>query len=354
MITKKGWATQIMFGAFKKEASFNAGVTMNSTNACSMQGFEAEVSFPDVVANDKDEITGTEFGTTQEIIETRVDINYKEAKAKPNSLAFLSALVLGNIVSTQDGALAAYRHKMTRVAAGTALPSTQAEFKMGGLQYAAKGIKGKSLKISASEAGFVSLEAALMGAGGRDTSATAFVPAISESWMKVNQAKFFMEDGATISIAGTLTQGLQNISSGTPADLSARFKNLELSFDNSLEGQPGSGGAGIYQDIDYGRRKADLKFSLLANDVTELNHYFNQDVLAVEFDIKGALIAATGTMYYGGQIIVPRFKLKAAPWPKGGANDILTIDMEADIQDDGTNSPVIIEAYTAKAAYLAA
>lgn len=354
MVTKKGWASEIMFGAYKKEASYAAGVTMNSTNACSMKGFEAEVSFPDVVANDKDEITGTEFGTTQEIIETRVDLNYKEAKAKPNSLAFFAALVLGNIVSTQDGAFTAYRHKMTRVANGTALPSTQAEFKMGGLQYAVKGIKGKSLKIAANEAGFVSLEAALMGAGDRTSSATAFVPAITESWMKVNQAKFFMEDGATISIAATLTQAAQNISSGTPADLSARFKSLELSFDNSLEGQAGSGGAGVFQDVDYGRRKVDLKFSLLANDVTELNHYFNQDILAVELDLKGALIAAGGTMFYGGQIIVPRFKLKSAPWPKGGANDILTIDMEADIQDDGTNSPVIIEAYTAKAAYLAA
>lgn len=354
MVTKKGWASQIMFGAYKKEGTYGAGVTMDATNACSMQGFEAEVSFPDVVVNDKDEITGTEFGTTQEIIESRVEITYKEAKAKPNTLAFLATLILGQRVSTQDAALTAYKHKITRIAAGTALPSTQAEFKVGGLQYAVKGIKGKSLKVSANEAGFVSIEAALMGAGDRATSATGFVPVISESWMKVNQAKFYMEDGATISIAATLTQAAQNISSGTPADLSARFKSLELSFDNGLEGQTGGGGAGLYQDIDYGRRKADLKFSLLANDVTELNHYFNQDILAVELDLKGALIAAGGAMYYGGQIIIPRFKLKSAPWPKGGANDILTIDMEADIQDDGTNSPVIIEAYTAKATYLSA
>lgn len=353
MVTKKGWASQFMLGAYKKEATYGAGVTMDATNACSMQGFEAEISFPDVVVNDKDEITGTEFGTTQEIAESRVELTYKEAKAKPNTLAFLAALVLGSVTSTKDGAYNAWKHKATRVAAGTALPSTQAEFKMGGLQYAVKGIKGKSLKISASEAGFVSIEAALMGAGDRATSATAFAPVISESWMKVNQAKFFMEDGATISIAGALTQGAQNISSGAPADLSARFKSLELSFDNSLEGQAGSGGAGLYQDIDYGRRKADLKFSLLANDVTELNHYFNQDILAVEFDLKGALIATGGTMFYGAQIVVPRFKLKSAPWPKGGANDFLTIDMEVDIQDDGTNSPVIIETYTAKAAYLA-
>jgi len=354
MITKKGWASQFMFGAYKKEAAFGAGVTMDATNACSMRGFDAEITMPDVVMNDKDEVTGAEFGTTQEIIASRLEINYKEAKAKPNTVAFLSALVLGASASTKDGAFNAWKHKITRVAAGTAQPSTQAEFKVGGLQYSAKGIKGKSLKISAADSGLVSVEAGLMGAGDRATSATAFVPVITESFLKVNQAKFWMENGSSISVAATLTQDAQNISSGTPVSLGARLKSFELSYDNALEGQVGFGGAGLYQDIDCGRRKAELKFSLLFNDATELNHYLNQNPLAVEFDLKGALIAAGGTMYYGVQLIVPRFMLKAAPWPKGGANDTLTIDMEADIQDDGTNSPVIVEVYTAKAAYLAA
>lgn len=354
MITKKGWASQFMMGAYKKEATFGAGITMDATNACSMRGFEAEITMPDVVMNDKDEVTGAEFGTTQEIIETRLEINYKEAKAKPNTVAALAALVFGAVTSTKDGAFNAWKHKITPVAAGTALPSTQVEFLVGGLQRAAKGIKGKSLKIAASESGLVSIEAALMGAGDRATSATAFVPVITESFLKVNQAKFWMEDGSNISVAATLTQDAQNISSATPASLGPRFKSFELTYDNGAEGQVGAGGAGLYQDIDYGRRKAELKFSLLFNDATELDHYLNQTPLAVEFDLKGALIAAGGTMYYGVQIIVPRFMLKAAPWPKGGPNDRLTIDMEADIQDDGTNSPVIIEVYTAKAAYLAA
>lgn len=354
MQTKKGWATQFMLGAYKKEASYGAGVTMDATNACSLKGFDAEVSFPDVVVNDKDEVTGSEFGTTQEILESRVDITVKEAKAKPNTIAALAALALGGITSTKDGAFNAWRHKIIPVTAGTALPSTQAEFKVGGLQHSAKGIKGKSLKLSAGDSGFVSVEAALMGAGDRATSATAFVASVSESWLRVNKAKFWMENGANITVAGTLTQDAQNISSGSPVALGARMKSFEWSFDNGLEGQAGFGGAGLYQDADYGRRKCELKFSLLADAATELNHYLNQDILAVELDLKGALIAAGGTMYYGVQIIVPRLKLKAAPWPKGGVNDILTIDMEGDVQDDGTNPVSIIEVYTGKAAYLAA
>lgn len=354
MITKKGWASQFMLGAYKKEASYAAGVTMNGTNACSMRGFTAEITYDDVVDNDKAEITGAEFGTTQEILEQRVKISYKEEKAKPNSLIALAALALGNITSTQDGAYTAYKHKITRVAAGTALPSTQAEAKIGGPQYAFKGIKCNTLKISGKESGGVSIEAGLIGAGDRTTSATAFPAVITESWMKLRNAKFFLESGASISIAGTLTQGAQNISSGAGTNLSARMKSFDFNWDNALEGQPGFGGAGLYQDCDYGRRKADFKCSLIFNDSTELDYYLNQTVLAVELDLQGALIAAGGTMYYGFQLIIPRLMLKSAPFPKGGPNDSLMIDLDADIQDDGTNSPVIIEGYSAKAAYLAA
>ncbi len=354
MVTKKGWASQFMLGAFKREATYGAGVTMDANNACSMRGFEAEVAWDDTVVNDKDEVTGTEFGTTQEITESRVSINYKEAKAKPNSIIALAALTLGSVTSTKDGAYNAWKHKMVPVAAGTALPSTQAEGKVGSIQRAYKGIKGNTLKIASEAGGIVSAEAGLMGDGSRATSATAFAAAVSESWLKVNQAKFFMEDGSDISIAATLTQGAQNISSSTPVDLSPRFKSFELNYDNALEPQPGAGGAGLLQDIDYGRRKIGLKFSLLFYDGTELDHYLNQNPLAVEFDLKGALIAAGGAMYYGVQIIVPRFKLVSAPLPKGGVNDSLVIDCECDVQDDGMNPALIIEAYNAKSTYLAA
>lgn len=353
MITKKGWDRNLMLSLFKKEATFNAGVTMSAPNACSMKGFEGEVTYDDKVVNNKDEVTGTEHGTDQELIAQGVKFSYKEKNAKPNSLAGIAALVMGNVASTQDGVLAAYKHKIIPVAVGTALPSIQVEEKFGGIQRAYKGMKGASLKIAAEAGGLVSFDAELLGSGARDASATAFVASITESWMRLSNCKVWMENGSAIAIDAVLTQDLENISSGTPADLKTRIKSFEWSWDNALEGQFGFGGAGVFQDIDYGRRKADLKFTLLFSDATELDHFTNQNPLAIEFDLKGALIAATGTMYYGFHLIVPRFKLKTAPLPKGGAGDTLTQDFECAVFDDGTNPASIIEVYNAKAAYLA-
>lgn len=354
MITKKRWPDQLMLSLLKKEATYDAGVTMDNTNACSMKGFESEVSWDDEVVNDKDAITGTEHGTDQEIVSQGVKINYKEARCKPNTLIGLAALTLGSHATTQDAALTAYKHNIVPVAVGSALPSIQAEEKAGGIQYAYKGIKGNSLKLSGEAGGFLSLESELIGSGTRDTSATAFANKISESWMKMSNCSTFLESAGDISIASPLTQGAQNISSSAPENIAARMKSFELTFNNNSEKQLGFGGAGVAQDIDYNRRAIELKLSLLFNDVTELNYYLNQDALALELDLKGALIAAGGAMYFGGQIIVPRFKLKAAPLPKGGVDDVLTVEFDCDVQDDGTNDALIIEGYSAQSAYLAA
>jgi hypothetical protein len=354
MITKKGWASQLMMSLYGKEATYNAGVTMSGTTACSMQGFESEVTWPDTVVNDKAEVTGKEHGYDQEITQQAVELTYKEPKAKPNTIAGLAALGLGSVTSTQDGALAAYRHKIVPVAAGSALPSVQVESKIGGIQYGYKGIKCKTLKLSGEAGNMVSLEAGLMGSGTRTTSATAFPSAISESWLKLRDCKVWMENGSTISIAASLTQDAQNISSGAPASLGARLKSFEWSWDNALEGQVGFGGAGVFQDADYGQRKAALKFTMLFNDSTELDHFLNQRPLAIEFDLKGTgPIATGGAYYYGMQLIVPRFKLKAAPLPKGAAGEVLTCELDCEVFEDGTNPASIIEVYTAKPAYLA-
>lgn len=354
MNTKKGWNQELMLSLFKKESSYDAGVTMNNANACSMAGYESEATWEDKVENDKGEVTGKEHGYDQEIVEQGVKISYKEPRAKPNSLAGLAALVMGSVTSTQDAALTAYKHKITPIAVGSALPSIQAEAKKGGIQYAYKGVKGNSIKLAGEAGGVVSLDSELMGSGSRATSATAFANKIVESWLKLSNCKVWMEDGTDISISAALVQDAEDISSATPADLKARLKSFEWGFENKLEGQPGFGGAGVFQDIDYGRRAASLKFTMLFSDNTELNHFINQNPLAIEFDMKGALIASTGSMYYGFQLIVPRFKLKSAPLAKGGVNDILTVEMDCEVFEDGTNAVSILEVYNAQAAYLAA
>ena len=352
MITRKGWQDQIMMSLYAREATYDAGVVMNSANACSMKGFEAEADWSDTVQDDKDSVSGAEHGTDQEIVAQNVDISYKEARAKPNTLAGLSALTLGAITSTKDGAFNAWRHKCTPVPAGSALPSIQVEARKGGVQYAYRGVKCGSLKLAGEAGGYISLEAALKGSGTRVVSATAFAPSIIESWMKLSNCKVWMETGANIAISAALVQDAEDISSATPDDLKVRMRSFSVGWDNAIEGQAGMGGGGVFQDLDYGRRKAELSFSLLFNDVTELNYFLNQEPMAIEFDLKGALIAVGGSMFFGAQIIIPRFKLKKAPLPKGGPGDILTCDFECDVQDDGTNAPLIIETYNARAAYL--
>lgn len=170
MITKKGWLQALMFSLFKKEAAYNADVVMSDANACSMKGFEVTQEFPDNPVSDRDEVTGTEHGTEQEIIEKRVNLTYSEPKAKPNSLIGLAALVLGSVTPTKDGDNDAYSHRIIPVPVGMALPSINAEFLKGGIQYKYKGLKGNTLKISGEAGGLVSLEATLLGSGSRESA----------------------------------------------------------------------------------------------------------------------------------------------------------------------------------------
>ena len=354
--TKKSWKQEMMMSLFKKEATYDAGVTMSNANACGMSGFLLDPKWPDEIKNDKGSVTNYEHGNTQEITNTRVELTYTEDKAKPNSLAGLAMLTLGAITSTQDAALASYKHKITPVAHGTALPSMQVEHLKGGLQYAYKGIKGNTLKLSGEAGGYAQLEAALIGSGTRATSATAMAAKISESWMKLSNCKVWMETGANISttIDTPLVQGTENISSATPDTIHTRLKSFEWMWNNNLKPQDGFGGAGVYQDIDYGRRMQDLKFTMLFNDATELAYFTAQDACAIEFDLKGAIVVATSVNYFGFHLVIPRFHIREAPLPVGGVDEELTAEFVCECEEDGTNSPVIIEVYSAQASYLGA
>ncbi|HDZ61862.1 MAG TPA: hypothetical protein ENH40_01795 [Nitrospirae bacterium] len=351
MISKKGWDEEFMMSFFLKEASYDAGVSMVDANACGMKGFEVGVEWDDEVVSDKDAVTGSEHGTDQEINTQSVKINYKEPRARPNTVAGLAALVMGDITSTLDVA-GAYAHKIIPVAIGTAIPSIQAEHKKGGVQYTYKGVKGESIKLAGEAGGYVSVESPLIGSGTRATSATAFAAKITESWMKISNCKFWLESGADIDISAALAQNAEDISSVSPEDLKVRFKSFEWTFSNNPEKQIGCGGAGVAQDIDYGRRSVEFKFSLLFNGTSELDNFLNQDVVALELDLKGGLIPGGGTSYYGLQLIIPRVKFKSAPLPQGGVGDILTQEIECDTQDNGTDAISILEVYTAQAAYL--
>ena len=355
MQANKGWNQNLMMSLFEQEGEYDAGVTISTGNTCSLSGYEFEPGWPDTITNDKGLVTGKEHGYDQEITQYGFEATYKEPNARPNSLAGLAALVMGASVPTKDAELIAYQHLITPVPIGTGLPSIHIEHKKGGLQYKYTGVKGNSLKLSGEAGGYVSLEAALLGSGTRATSSEEFVAAITESWMKLASMSIWMESGTDITIAAAAdrVQSAQNISSATPDDLGARFKNFEFNWNNNLIAQPGAGGAGVFQDIDYGRRSASMKFGIIQYDGTELAYYTDQDVVAIELNLKGALIAVEGAMYYGADLIIPRCKIKAAPLPAGGVDDDLTQEFDVEIFDDGTNSAVELIVYTAQAAYMA-
>jgi hypothetical protein len=348
--TKKGWNRAIMCSLFHKEATYDAGHAMADANACSLTGYELDTIWDDVVINDKSEVTGKEHGYDQEIVETRYRATLRFPKVKPNDLAGFASYGLGSSTPSQDGAHTAYKHKIVPQTVGTVLNSMQVEELFGGLQYYYRGVKVNTIKLSGEAGGLLAMEVGLIGSGTRATSATAMAAAITESWMKLHDCKVWFETGAAISIEATLRQDTEDLSSATPDNLYPRLRSFEWTWDNGLIGQPGFGGAGVLQDIDYARRKCGLKFQLQFYDTTELDYYTSQAACAIEFDLKGAVVE-TSDFYYGCHLVVPRFKLKAAPLPKGGPNDTLIADYDCEVFDDGTNAATIIEVYNAQAAY---
>ncbi|MDF1537143.1 MAG: phage tail tube protein [bacterium] len=353
MARLKGKSTELMMSLYTKELTYDAGVTMNDTNACSMKGYTVEEDWPDEVQSDREEITGSEFATVQEIITKGFSTPVGIPKARPNDIIGLMALAMGGgVTSTQDGVTGAYTHKVALAGIEAAMPSIQSEIKKGGIQYGYKGVMCNSIKLACDAGQPVSVEVELIGSGTRATSATAFASKITESWVKASQALAWLESGTDISISASLVQGAEDISSATPADLKARIKRFEFSLNNNMEGDFGYGSE-VFQVLDKGIRELGLMVDLTFADATEMNHFLNQDNLALELDFKGAQVPTASTLYYGFQLVVPRCRLQKVPLPKGGPMDALTQSLEVEFLDDGTNQVFLFEGYNAKSQYLA-
>jgi hypothetical protein len=346
-----GHQDQLAMSLLKKEATFNAGVAINDTNACSMHEFGGSFEWEDRVDSDKSQVTGREHGTGQQIIGQGLKGTYTEEKAKPNSLAGLGALVMGNVVTVQDGAFLAYRHT---IAPGANLPSISVMGKKGGLQYTYDGVKGESFELRGEEGSPASLSAEVMGSGKRTASATTFPAKVLESWLLLTNCKVWLESGANVVISSPLIQDAEDISNATPEVLGPRMLSYAFRYKNNLRPQHGFGGAGVLQDIQHGRRSVELELSMLFVDNTELNYYLNQDRLAIEFDLVGGVVAVGGAYKFGYQLVVPTFKLKKPVLAEGGVDDSLLANFQTEVFEDGTNPVATMAVYNAKAAYLAA
>ncbi|HAR46981.1 MAG TPA: hypothetical protein DCS05_12700 [Nitrospiraceae bacterium] len=356
MNTKKGWEQSLMISSKTKEASYGAAVAVIADNFQGIKAFsDYSPEWADVVETDKDTVSGAEHGTDLDIISQGFKVNIAQPRAKPNFVNAMVGAALGSMTPTQDGALVAYKQKIVPVAVGTALPSFNLIGKKGGLQYLHKGCKVNSITLSGEEGKALSCEAEIIGSGHRATNADSFIAEPSESWILMKNGYCWMEDGANISIAAANTQGSEDISSATPEDLKVKIKKFSWKWNNNLEGQPGfgAGNSGVFQDMDYARRTQELTFTLRFEDDAHVAFFEAATALAMEIEVKGALIAGGGAMYYGMALRIPRFKLTKAPLPQGGVGDSLTAEYSCDIQDDGTNPAVIVEVYNAIAAYYA-
>lgn len=202
MQSKKGWDAYLMASIFQKEAAFAGGKTHTSNTSCSFKGFEFDPGYADTVTSDKDEITGKEHGYDQEITAYGNNPTVKFARVRPNDLAAFASLVLGITTPTKDGDFTAYRHLIYPIENGSALPSISVVHKIGAIQTEFKGVKGNTLKLSGSAGGFLAMDVGMIASGSRATNAASFANAITESWMKIDQLKVFLETGANIQIAG--------------------------------------------------------------------------------------------------------------------------------------------------------
>ncbi len=348
---------QLELSLFDREATYDAGPgAWTSGSACSMLDFDPKTQddWPDVLGSNEGQV-GRELASRIEIVRQDVKIPYAEAQAKPNSLAGLLALNLGTVASTQDGAVVAYRHKITK-AVSYSLPSIGAQMKHeGGRQYKYTGLKGDGYTL-AMNADYLRLDAPLLGSGTRSTAADAFAAAISENPLLWANAKNFVKaTSGAISIPAIPVQGAANLG-GSEVNLSTRILDFSHAWTGALAGPAGyRAGSNVRQNLKAGRRSGVVKFGLevdVATEAAELDYYLNQSKVAVELNIdSGTIIANTGVFKYGLIVIIPQIQFKTIG--KNVEGEYEKIDYDGTIMDDGTNSEVVIFVYDAQTTYLA-
>jgi hypothetical protein len=355
----KGWNRQLSLGLFEREEEYNEPIA-GGRPLCLMHGFEGEVSWEDKIIDDKSEVTGTEFGLHQEILSYGAKISYKEPHVKPNTLIGLMALTLGAVVSTKDGQSEAYSHRVSPLAPDHILPSIPVEDIFGGLRYRYGGVKGDSIKIAGEAGGTISLDAELLGSGTRTPfSRGVHARKVQESWLKMSQCKLWLASGEAISLRDPLTQWGQDISCDVARSLGGRFKSFEFNWNNKLEGRFGCGtGDGVFRDIDFIRREATFKLTLLFSDLADIDLYERQEVIAIELDAQGEEIYPQGfdcsspALRYGFHLILPTLRLAKPPQPRGSVGDILTCDLEFTVLDHDAHPVLIFAGQNKEPSYL--
>jgi hypothetical protein len=350
-----------MMSVLDKESVFGNGPAgWTSTSATSFTQYdEASVEqHDDNIQDDADLITGSEMVTHQEIARQSVRMTYTETRTKPHTVASMLGLTLGTIVGTQDGALTAYRQKITP-ATSLAIPSIAAQtLRENAAQYRYDGIKSESFELSMEQANpYIRSSTVLIGSGSRVPAVDAFPPAIAENWLPMGKAKLYLKNtaGTPITIPPVPSQTAPNLG-GSEVDFSSRILAWTFRWTNNL--QPDfwyrPGGGLVRNEFHPTRRMATVTLRLQVNsseEATYLDYYFNQTPLALEMNLNtGQVVAATGVMFSGVILLIPRVQFR--PITRGQTNQLEDLQLEARVMSDGTNPESIGFVYSTPAAYL--
>jgi len=350
---------QFMASLGDKEATYNAGPAAWTIGpAYQLYEFgDAFVVWDDQIITDRDLVHGSQFATRSEIIRQDVRFVYNEPRVRPVPLAGFAALVGGTPTVAQDAALVAYRHKVVPVAADVALPSIAVQEKASAEQYMYYGVKCDTFALRRNGA-FWSMEVGLIGSGTRAVSATAFPAKVTEVPLRWGDTYCWIETPAAITISATPTQGLEDISSGTPDALTTRLLDAEFRVSNDLQAEDGYAPAGgiVRSRLDHGpARGANIRLDVIVDPATiaaERAYYDSQVDVCVELENKSTVVvAATGAFYFGFDLIIPKVRL--SPIARGVRDGFNIITLAGDCCDDGTNPLWILYTYNAQAAYLA-
>lgn len=361
MALQRAYFKKIMLSLFDKEATYNAGPAgWSATSACQMEDYTDSASYEewdDTVQGNNDLITGFEFMTHQELVRQSMRFTYTEPRTKPNTLAGMIALSLGTVATTQDGALTAYRHKITP-AGSTSLPSIACQtLRDGGVQRMYTGVKGDGFQLN-ENGPYFNFQSTFIGSGTRTTAADAFVPAISENWLRWGDAHIYLKDtaGTPITIPASPSQSAANLG-GSEVDFSTKVLTYNLQWMNNLAtdmGYRASTGM-VRQNFHSTRRRGTLglKFELdSTTEAADLDRYLNQTKMAIELRINsGTIIAATGVFQYGATFIIPRAQLM--PPTRSQTSEFENLEYMFEIMDDMTNPALNCWVYNARPTYLA-
>jgi hypothetical protein len=364
-VDPRHWGDQLMLTLFAKETSYDTppGSWLAAT-ACAMLDFDdqaAHEEWDDEVDDDVATLHGEEYPTVQVIVRQSVRWTYHEPRCKPNTLAGLLGLALGEVTTSQDGALDAYRHRL-RPLSSVSLPSISAQTRhAGGLQYRYTGLKSDGFTLEANGA-YLGFRCPIIGSGSRETADDLFSAAIDEAWLRWGDARVYLYDtlSSVLPLPTNPVQGATNLDDipGPPAvDLSSRIRTWTLEHGNQLAEQAGyRPSTGVVRgDFHPKRRGTSLTLEIDCRSDTEellLTGYLTQTRFAVELNLdSGVTIAAGGAYRYGVIVILPRIRFRKVTRRERDQFD--TLSLEGRVYSDRTNPVLQAWVFNAQPAYLA-